>query len=103
MNQPPVVRVNAYPRRGRAPLRVSFSSRGSYDPDGEIVSYFWDFGDGTTSYQANPRHTYSLPPGIDKKVYYAQLTVTDNRGATAKSRRIRITVYRRWGFFIFAL
>ncbi len=39
-------------------------------------SYVWDFGDGTTSTQANPTHTY-LPPST---TYSVTLTVTDNNG-----------------------
>jgi hypothetical protein len=56
-------------------LTIGFSSEGSWDPDGEIVSYHWDFGDGTTSLQPNPEHTYRLPDG-----YTAMLTVIDDEG-----------------------
>ncbi len=56
-------------------LTIGFSSEGSWDPDGEIVSYHWDFGDGTTSSQPNPEHTYRPADG-----YTATLTVVDNEG-----------------------
>jgi len=49
----------------------------SHDPDGTIVSYDWDFGDGATSTAENPTHTYQEPGG-----YGVELTVTDNDGAT---------------------
>lgn len=108
-NQPPIARASASPTSGYAPLRVYFSSVGSYDQDGQIVSYFWDFGDGQTSTQANPVHIYCYPlriialnegrdgsnSGVYSHTYYAQLTVTDNQEAAAKSERIAITVYRR--------
>ena len=55
---------------------VEFSSSGSYDPDGEIVSYQWDFGDGDTSTDMNPVHVYENPG-----VYTVSLTVTDDEGA----------------------
>jgi hypothetical protein len=56
-------------------LTVGFSGEGSWDPDGEIVSYHWDFGDGTASSQPNPEHTYRPADG-----YTATLTVVDNEG-----------------------
>ena len=77
VNQSPVAVATANPDHGSAPLTVSFSSDGSYDPDGTIVSYSWDFGDGTTSTEQNPSHTYN---GVNK--YSARLTVTDDQNAT---------------------
>ena len=51
-----------------------FSGVGSYDPDGTIVYYKWDLGDGTTASGMNVSHAYS-EPGI----YTAMLTVGDDR------------------------
>ncbi|MCD6530296.1 PKD domain-containing protein [Candidatus Bathyarchaeota archaeon] len=51
----------------------------SYDPDGSVVAWYWDFGDGTTSTERNPTHTYTAPSD-----YTVTLTVTDDRGATSK-------------------
>ena len=76
-NQWPVAVASATPDGGDTPLTVNFSSAGSTDLDGAIASYFWDFGDGTTSSLANPQHTYTVPGK-----YVAILTVTDNLGAT---------------------
>lgn len=56
---------------------VYFDGSGSYDVDGEIVSYEWDFGDGTTGSGMNPVHYYDSP--ISSKV---SVTVTDDTGAT---------------------
>lgn len=56
---------------------ISFSSAGSNDPDGSIASFNWNFGDGQTSTQANPSHTYNNAGN-----YTVTLTVTDNEGAT---------------------
>lgn len=73
---PPVaVADSSGPLSGPAPHQASFSSLGSNDPNGSIVSYLWDFGDGTTSTQANPMHTYA-----GKGNYVASLVVTDNSG-----------------------
>lgn len=46
---------------GKAPLLVSFDSPESSDPDGVIVTYTWDFMDGSTSIEANPSHEFTIP------------------------------------------
>ncbi|MBI4814765.1 MAG: PKD domain-containing protein [Deltaproteobacteria bacterium] len=56
---------------------VNFDARASRDPDGTIVSYAWDFGDGQTSSDANATHAY---PSVG--TYTVTLTVTDVEGAT---------------------
>ncbi|NIO80976.1 MAG: PKD domain-containing protein [Candidatus Aminicenantes bacterium] len=55
----------------------------SSDPDGTIVSWFWDFGDGNTSTQQNPSHTYAA-----SGTYTVTLTVTDNDGASDSISKI---------------
>jgi hypothetical protein len=49
----------------------------STDPDGTIVSWFWDFDDGNTSTQPNPTHQYA-----EEGTYEVRLNVTDNDGAS---------------------
>jgi len=53
---------------------ISFSSEGSYDPDGSISKYVWDFGDGSSSAEENPTHNYTDPGS-----YTVRLTLTDNK------------------------
>jgi parallel beta-helix repeat protein len=79
-NQAPVAVAAANPESGNAPLTVQFNSDGSYDPDGTITAYAWDFGDGGTSSEANPSHTYS-----DAGTYRATLTITDDDSATGSA------------------
>ncbi len=77
-NAPPVAKAAATPTSGTPPLAVSFYSVGSSDPDGDTLSYSWDFGDGTAmSTAANPAHTYTTAGN-----YVAQLTVSDGQGNT---------------------
>lgn len=54
---------------------LSFSSAGSVDPNGTIVGYAWDFGDGGTATGATATHTYDFAGS-----YTARLIVTDNDG-----------------------
>jgi PKD repeat protein len=76
--QAPVAVANATPDGTKAPLGVIFSSVGSTDPDGSIIGYLWDFGDGSpTSTSANPSHLYTAAGTFD-----ATLTVTDDDGLT---------------------
>ncbi|MBU1061924.1 MAG: PKD domain-containing protein, partial [Candidatus Omnitrophica bacterium] len=83
-NQPPVASFTASPTSGEAPLTVNFDARGSYDPDGQIASYNWNFGDGATSQEQNPIHIYQRPGK-----YEATLKVTDfNNGQAMDSARI---------------
>jgi large repetitive protein len=56
-------------------LTVSFDGHTSVDPDGTIVSYAWDFGDGSTGVGQTATHTYAAAGN-----YPIVLTVTDNRG-----------------------
>ena len=56
-------------------LDCEFDSSDSVDSDGDITSYAWDFGDGTTSTAANPAHGFAAAGSYD-----VELTVTDDDG-----------------------
>jgi subtilisin family serine protease len=58
-------------------LTASFDASASYDTDGNIVSYAWNFGDGTTGSGVTTSRTYAAAG-----TYTVKLTVTDNEGAT---------------------
>jgi len=79
-NQPPWAEFTANPAMGRPPLQVSFDALSSVDADGSIVSYAWDFGDGTTGSGLQIDHTFG-----DLGDFTVVLTVTDNDGITATS------------------
>ncbi len=76
VNDVPVADSNG-PYTGTEGTEITFDGSGSFDPDGDIDSYNWDFGDGTTDTGVTPTHAY----GQDG-IYTVTLTVTDNDGAT---------------------
>jgi DNA/RNA endonuclease G (NUC1)/PKD repeat protein len=59
---------------------ISVSAAGSSDRDGSVVSYAWDFGDGSTATGATATHQYA-----QDGVYVVRLTVTDNDGLTSSA------------------
>ena len=73
----PTASFTASPASGQAPLVVSFDASGSSDEDGTITSYIWNFGDGEFAEGITVNHTY-----FDEGTCIAQLTVTDDDGAT---------------------
>jgi PKD repeat protein len=56
---------------------ISFNASESYDPDGSITSYNWDFGDGNTGTGVMIEHSYS-----EEGTNTVTMTVTDDDGAT---------------------
>ncbi len=88
----PVASFTATPGRGPSPLTVNLDASASTDPDGAIVQYFWDLGDGQTASLTLPTlvHVYTNMQS-DSKVFTAILTVTDDQGAEDTTAR-NITV-----------
>ena len=76
-NQAPIAGFSAIPGTAGAPTR--FDGSAAVDPDGSIVRYDWNFGDGTVLLDGGrtPTHVYTLPGS-----YMATLVVTDNEGAS---------------------
>ena len=78
-NQAPVADANG-PYTGTVGSPVQLDGTGSTDPDGTIVSYMWDFGDGSSGTGPTPTHTYSAAG-----TYNVTLTVTDSNNASDSS------------------
>ncbi|MFI1393585.1 PQQ-dependent sugar dehydrogenase [Streptomyces sp. NPDC020681] len=76
-NRSPIAKAAADKTSGPTPLTVAFSSQGSSDPEGQPLTYRWDFGDGATSTAANPSHTYTTAG-----TFHPTLTVRDPEGLT---------------------
>jgi len=76
-NEDPVADASGgEPYEGLVDEEITFDGSSSYDPDGEIVEWFWDFGDGTVGTSEIITHSYP-DPGI----YFVELLVTDDDGA----------------------
>jgi len=84
----PFARFTQDNRFGVAPLTVQFTDRSMNSPD----TYLWSFGDGTTSSEMNPEHTFGLPG-----LYRVSLTVSNDAGSGSTSGYV--VVRRPWGFF----
>lgn len=78
----------AQPTGGVAPVEVQFTdlSTGPFD----IVSWAWSFGDGTTSTEQNPTHTYTRAGG-----YTVMLTVTDELGLSDTETKLTYIIVRQ--------
>jgi|GEM_PF-2678405 len=68
---------------------ANFNASESYDPDGDLLSFVWNFGDGTTANGIKVSHTYTTYP--ENGEYIVTLTVTDTFGAYATATiKVRI-------------
>ena len=78
----PSASFTASPSPSTAGAPVGFNGTASSDPDGAIVSYNWNFGDGSVGGGATPSHTFAAPG-----TYSVTLTVSDSGGQTASVTR----------------
>jgi len=86
-NNPPTAQIEGGPLAGQAPLTVLLDGSKSSDPDGDaIVSYEWNFGDGSTASGPVVSHVYETAGK-----YTVTLTVTDEAGATGQ-RQVAVQV-----------
>jgi C1A family cysteine protease len=80
---PPDARFTAAPKKGKVPLKVNFRDRSRFKP----TSWKWDFGDGTTSTEQSPSHSYAKAG-----TYTVNLTVKNGAGDDFTSKESIITV-----------
>ncbi|WP_159475056.1 PQQ-dependent sugar dehydrogenase [Dyadobacter sp. 3J3] len=91
-NRPPLVKINASATVGSAPLKVSFSARGTMDYDaGDKLTYAWNFGESSASQSSQSK--LEEPEFTFKKagIYQVTLKVTD-QGEKSASQTLKIKV-----------
>uniref|UniRef100_UPI003869E9F5 PKD domain-containing protein n=1 Tax=Cellulophaga sp. Ld12 TaxID=3229535 RepID=UPI003869E9F5 len=87
-NQAPTAVASSDITSGEASLAVQFTGDTSSDPDtGDVLTYAWDFGDGSTATTANPAHTFTTAGTYD-----VTLTVTDDGTPALSSSEVTITI-----------
>uniref|UniRef100_A0A7C4M0V7 PKD domain-containing protein n=1 Tax=candidate division CPR3 bacterium TaxID=2268181 RepID=A0A7C4M0V7_UNCC3 len=85
-NKYPVANAGANINNAKVGENLSFNGSNSSDPDGSIVSYLWNFGDGATASGSQVNHAYS-----SVGTYQVTLTVKDDDDASS-SVNITVTV-----------
>ena len=88
-NQPPVAAASPDGISVKVRVTVNFDSSSSYDSDGTITGYSWDFMDGKFSTEASPSHKFNKAG-----IYPVTLIVTDDGGMT-NSDTVTITVFKK--------
>ncbi|MCS6903648.1 MAG: PKD domain-containing protein, partial [Candidatus Bipolaricaulota bacterium] len=85
-NQVPIARFTFTPKDPKVGERITFDASVSRDPDGKIVGYLWDFGDGKTATGVTTMYVFTQAGEYD-----VILQVTDNRNATASfAKTVRV-------------
>ena len=79
VNELPIADPNG-PYTGTEDVAITFDGAGSYDPDGDPLTYTWNFGDGSpvvTVDTTTVQHTYTTGQGGVDEVYTVTLIVND--------------------------
>ena len=84
VTEAPVAVISVTPTSAdAAPALFTFDASASVDPDGEIVRYQWDFGDGSREFLQEVTHIYA-----SAGTFRARLTVTDDKGVTGSAEKL---------------
>lgn len=83
-NRAPIAFVNG-PYSGNEAAQISFTAAGSSDPDGNPITYAWNFGDGGTGTGQKPKHIYA-----DNGAYTVTVTVSDGSLTNAASAPVTV-------------
>ncbi len=86
-NIPPTAVIETDQNFGPSPLTIQFSAAASINPNGDSLSYSWEFGDGATSTLPNPSHTFE-GNGNEPVGYEVKLIVEDSQGDSSITTRI---------------
>ena len=77
---PPTATFTITPQNPVVDYPVTFDATASFDPDGKIVKYVWNFGDKNTATGRTFNHTYTLAGD-----YTVKLTVADDHGISSSN------------------
>ena len=80
-NRPPVASPGG-PYAGTRLQGVAFNGSASSDPNGDVLSYSWDFGDGATGTGATPSHTYTSVGTFTVTLVVSDGTMSSNAATT---------------------
>ncbi|WP_226294166.1 glycoside hydrolase family 48 protein [Aquimarina algicola] len=78
----PTASFTASPETGIAPLEVSFNASASSDPNGDALTYSWDFNNGQTSTAVSPKITFT-----QVGTYEVTLTVSDGSNTSSPATK----------------
>ena len=90
----PIARFSWWPEIGVVEKPVIFNASESYDPDGSIVSYFWDFGDGYAMSTTNPVIAHTFNHTLISKTYTVSLIVEDDSGTNSSKTTHSVTIVK---------
>jgi PKD repeat protein/DNA-binding MarR family transcriptional regulator len=79
-NLSPIAIIQSQKLKANEDEEILFDGSGSYDPDGDILNYYWDFGDGTDSGEISPGHVFTA-----SGLYQVTLRVEDSEGISGSS------------------
>ena len=77
----------------RAGDEITFNAAGSSDPDGDSLTFTWNFGDGNTGSGLTTTHSY-----VQDGEYTVRLTVSDGSLETTTKKTLNIISHRRFVF-----
>lgn len=92
-SQPPIAAFSADPYpEVQQDMPVTFDASNSRDQDGQVIRYFWNFGDGIWRESTTPtiQHTYNIPD-----TYTVVLVVEDDCGDRSEPKELAIRVVKK--------
>ena len=92
-----ILTVHKAPQAGfEAPERVEIGQEMVFKPSGDTggTSFLWDFGDGSTSAEESPTHTYKALPGTNDNIVVVKLTVTGPNGICTATAEHKIQLFQ---------
>ena len=89
-NRQPLAAASSDKTSGPNILTVQFNGSGSSDPDGDTLSYAWDFGDGMGSNQKNPSHDFRVTG-----TYSVLLTVSDGQFTSTDTITVTVSPFNK--------